>query len=69
MVDFFEIKTLLDDTAKKLVKATPDTEKLHDWIVYFLEALETDIHNQRDYNEMLSDLIEDVEQRVESGKW
>ena len=40
MTEPYEIKTVLDDTARDLVHVLPYTSGLRDWVVYLLEALD-----------------------------
>ena len=69
MTDPYEIKTILDDTAKELVQILPYTSNLRGWVVYFLEVLEAETKSKGEFNKMLVDLLEDIELRIDSGSW
>lgn len=69
MSDLYEIKTLLDDTARDLVQVFPTVGELRGWVVYLLEALEAETQNRAAYEEMLGDLVEDIQLRIDRGGW
>ncbi len=59
----------MDDTAYDLNQALLTVGELRGWVVYFLEALEAETQNWVAYEEMLSDLVEDVQLWIDSGVW
>jgi hypothetical protein len=69
MIALYEIKTLMDDTAKDLTQALSTVGQLRGWVVYLLEALEAETQNRAAYEEMLVDLVEDIQLRIDSGGW
>jgi hypothetical protein len=69
MTELYEFKTLLNDTAKELTQALSTVGQLRGWVVYLLEALEVETQNRVAYEEMLVDLVEDVQLRIDSGGW
>jgi len=69
MSEFFEIKNMLDGTAKDLTQTLSTVGQLRGWVVYLLEALEAETHNRREFEEMLTDLVEDINARLDSGGW
>ena len=61
----YEIKTLLDDTAKDLAQLLPDAAEWRGWVVYLLQALEAaamdiDQEHPEQYERMLGELVEDI---------
>ena len=68
MSDLYEIKTLLGDTARDPSQALSAVGQLRGWVVYFLEALEAETQNRAAYEEMLTDLVEDIQLRIDSGR-
>lgn len=69
MSEFFEVKNLLDGTAKDLTERLATVGQLRGWVVYLLEALEAETHNRREFEEMLYDLVEDINTRLDSDGW
>ena len=69
MTELYEIKTLLDDTAKDLAQVLPDAAEWRGWVVYLLEALEAEAKDRGEYEQMLADLVVDVGLRIDSGRW
>ena len=69
MTDLYEIKTLLDDTARDLVEVLPEVGELRGWVVYLLEALEAETQDREQYEQMLTDLVTDVSLRLDHGGW
>ncbi len=38
-------------------------------VIYFIETLEAETQNRTAYDEMLVDLVEDIQLRIDSGRW
>lgn len=75
MAELHEIRQLLDDTACGLAQV-PDVDRWGEWVVYLLEALETEAYKRdidQDHPEqfemMLSDLAANIAGRLETGRW
>lgn len=68
MTDIFKIKSLLDDTSRDLTQVLP-TEELRGIVIYFLEALESEAEDRKEFEQMLLDLLDDIDRRLDSGKW
>ncbi len=68
MTDIFKIKKNLDDTAQDLTQILP-VEELRGLVIYFLESLATRSEDPEEFEEMLDDLLEDIEIRIDTGKW
>lgn len=67
-----EFKEMLDDTAFELLQVAPYPRQMGEWVTYFLATLDKRakvVGDEKEFEEMLRGLNQDIKKRIESGSW
>lgn len=69
MSELQELRELLDDTAQDMAQVLPDSSDWSRWLMYLLEGLDGLANDPQEFEEMLDDLKNTIETRLEAGRW
>jgi hypothetical protein len=69
MNELQELRELLDDTAQDMAQVLPESSDWARWLTYLLEGLDNLANDSQEFEEMLDDLKNTIETRLEAGRW